>query len=92
MAKLSGVRIIAANVAMAVRLTDNAALPLEREDIKLEIFPPGQEATSIIPSAIVGVIRFLSAMVIRKVTAGSKKNCDKKPVITGFGLIISFLK
>ena len=55
-AKLKGVSKIADNDAKAVRVTDNAALPFARAEMKLEILPPGQAATKIIPNAIVGVM------------------------------------
>lgn len=35
-----------------VKLIDNSTFALASELIKLEILPPGQEATNIIPSAI----------------------------------------
>jgi hypothetical protein len=54
-AKLKGVIKTADMVAKAVRLMDRAAFPLARDDIKFEIFPPGQAATSIIPRATLGV-------------------------------------
>ena len=37
-----------------VKLTDNSVLPFARAVIKLEIFPPGQAATKIIPKATLG--------------------------------------
>ena len=55
MAKLKGVRNTALIVAIAVRLTDKATFPLASDEIKLEIFPPGQAATRIMPNAIDGV-------------------------------------
>ena len=57
-------------VVMAVNDTDKAILPFERADKKLEIFPPGQDAIRIIPSAIIGVIKGLNAIATAKVTAG----------------------
>ena len=54
MEKFKGVMKIALNVAKAVKLTDKAALALAIELMKLEMFPPGQEATKIIPNAMVG--------------------------------------
>ena len=52
--KLRGVIKTAASVAIAVRLTDKATFPLASEEIKLEILPPGQAATKIIPRPMVG--------------------------------------
>tara|TARA_B100000683_G_scaffold248456_1_gene261684 strand:+ start:345 stop:503 length:159 start_codon:yes stop_codon:yes gene_type:complete len=44
----------ARTLAIAVMQTDKAVLPLANEVMKLEIFPTVQEATRIIPSAILG--------------------------------------
>ena len=44
--------------------------PEQEEEIKLEIFPPGHDATRIIPRAIIGVIRGFNAKARRKVTNG----------------------
>src|SRR6056297_831669 len=54
-AKLAGVKKMEPTVAIPVRLTDKAVLPLARLDIKLEMLPPGQEATKSIPRATLGV-------------------------------------
>ena len=54
--KFNGVRIKPAKLEKAVKLTESAIFPLANELIKLEIFPPGQDATNIIPSPIVSVI------------------------------------
>ena len=54
--KFSGVRIRAESVAIAVKVTERAALPFARALIKLLILPPGQAATKIIPKPMVGVI------------------------------------
>ena len=56
--KLNGVIKIAALVANAVRLTLRAVFPPDRWVIKLEIFPPGQEATMIIPRAMLGLTKY----------------------------------
>ena len=45
---------IAKKVAKAVRLTDKAVFPFAKCVMKLEMFPPGQAATIIIPKAILG--------------------------------------
>lgn len=84
--------MIAERVAMAVRLTDKATLPFASDEIKLEILPPGHAATSIIPKAIVGVIKFLNMSIIINVTAGRKKNWEKNPIIVALGLRATFLK
>ncbi len=46
---------MAPSVAIAVKLTERATLPFAREEMKLDILPPGQAATKIIPNAMVGV-------------------------------------
>ena len=79
-------------VAMAVMLTDNATFPFASEEMKFEIFPPGHEATSIIPNAMVGVMRFLNTMIRMKVVSGRKKNWEKKPTIVALGFRATFLK
>ncbi len=38
-------------VVMPVRLTERVMFDFEMEEIRLDTFPPGQEATRIIPSA-----------------------------------------
>ena len=70
--KLRGVVTIHAAVLNAVNETDNSVFPLEKDVIKLDIFPPGHAATSIIPKAIIGDIQFLKVIVNRKVNAGSR--------------------
>lgn len=52
--KFKGVVINAIKVENAVRLTANATFAFANEEIKLEIFPPGQAATKIIPNAMLG--------------------------------------
>ena len=69
--KLNGVTRGAKAVVIAVSETDSSMFPLDREDMKFEMFPPGQDATSIIPSATIGVMNGESASATAKVTAGS---------------------
>ena len=45
-----------AAVLKAVSDTESSEFPLEREMMKLDMFPPGHEATSIIHKAIIGEI------------------------------------
>ena len=92
MAKLSGVSITADRVAIAVRLTESATFAFASEDIKLEILPPGQEATKIIPIAMVGVIKFPNKMRRMNVTKGIAKNCEKNPIMVDFGFKAMSLK
>ena len=68
--KFKGVIIGAAAVVIAVKDTESSIFPFEREEIKLEMFPPGQEATKIIPRAIIGVIKGFNIKARRKVTNG----------------------
>jgi hypothetical protein len=49
--KFRGVIIVDSNVDTAVKLTDRARLTFARDEKKLDIFPPGQAETSIIPKA-----------------------------------------
>ena len=53
-AKLKGVMKMAAEVVIAVKLTDSAAFPPANLLMKLLMFPPGQQATNIIPKAMLG--------------------------------------
>ena len=68
--KLSGVVNMHNAVLMAVSETESSVFPLQRDVMKLEMFPPGHAATRIIPSAIIGDIQFLKVIVRRKVKAG----------------------
>ena len=53
--------------------------------MKLEMLPPGQDATSIMPRATIGVIQWFRAMQIRNVTAGSPTHCSRMPVMMDLG-------
>ena len=88
--KFSGVRNIAPTVAMAVSVIDNATFALAVALIKLEIFPPGQAATKIIPKATVAVRSKL--ITNKKVKTGKRINCVTNPVITDLGLLSTILK
>ena len=68
--KLRGVMKGANAVLIALRVTESSTFPLEREDMKFEMFPPGQDATSSIPKATIGVMKGESASATAKVTAG----------------------
>ena len=80
-------KIGAKAVVMAVIDTDNSILPLEREDMKLDMFPPGQQATKIIPNAIIGVIQWFKAIQVRNVTNGRPTHCNNMPRITDLGFL-----
>lgn len=88
--KLNGVIKMAAIVANAVRLTLSAVFPPERWVIKLEIFPPGQEATKIIPRAILGL--GCKIRIRPKVKAGRIINCEVTPNREDLGLRHNLLK
>ena len=89
-AKLNGVITRAAIVEKAVRLTESATLPFAKEVIKLEILPPGQAATSIIPNAMLGVGSINTINIYVK--NGRTINCENMPTNAGFGVLDSLLK
>ena len=67
---------------IAVSVTASATLPLAISEKKLEAFPPGQAATSIIPSAIpVGGDQI---SISRMVNAGNRTYCVNNPVARAF--------
>ena len=70
--RLIGVIKMASVLDIAVRLTDNAVFPLAIEAMKLEILPPGQAATNIIPKAKLGLS--CTIKINRKVSAGRTIN------------------
>jgi hypothetical protein len=84
-AKLIGVAKIERPVLTAVSETDSSTFPLEREVMKLEILPPGQAATRIIPSPIIGLIQPVNVIARRKVKAGRKIIWQIAPRITDLG-------
>ena len=55
---------------MAVSDTESSTFALESDDMKLEILPPGQDATRIIPSAMDQLILGPSAIASKKVSNG----------------------
>ena len=73
-------------VEMAVRLTDSSMFAFARDDMKLEMLPPGQEATRIMPRPIMGEIHQLRRMASRQVKAGSRTSWHSMPSRTDFGL------
>lgn len=88
--KLNGVRKGVNTVAMAVSETESAILALETEEIKLETFPPGQAATRIIPKARAGW--GLKSMTRSAVNAGNTMNCERVPIKTLLGFLLTCLK
>jgi len=87
---LNGVKKGLKKVATAVSVTDRETLAPEMDEKKLEIFPPGQDATKIIPSAKAGW--GLKARIKIKVSKGSKRNWEPTPAKTAFGFFFSWLK
>jgi hypothetical protein len=82
-AKLSGVSTAAASVETPVIPIDSPVLPFARWVMMLEMFPPGQQATRIIPSAMDGAGS--STRVSRNVPAGRSRNCAPMPISGAFG-------
>jgi len=91
-AKFRGVKITARTVPMAVRLTDRATLALATLEIKFDILPPGQEATSNMPKATEGVMKLPSNHTAMKVTAGKARNWLLSPMIAVRGFRKMLLK
>ena len=54
--------------------------------MKLEMLPPGQEATRIMPSAMVQLIQWPKARASRKVSSGSRMSWQQRPMIRDLGL------
>ena len=77
-------------VAIAVRLTDNAELPLAKWVMKFDIFPPGHAATMNMPKAILGIGSINHTKI--KVIRGNNKNWLNTPVKIDRGFWKSLLK
>jgi hypothetical protein len=77
--------MVASRVVEAVNPMESSVLALESDEIKLDMFPPGQAATSIIPIATVGVMCWFRAITSKNVTVGKPINCDTRPKIVDFG-------
>ena len=75
------------DVVIAVTETESMMLPFDNDDRKLEILPPGHDATNIIPRAIIGVIMRFNANAIANVIAGSANHCSSIPIIMGLGFL-----
>ena len=89
---MKGVTSGAKAVVIAVRDTESSTFPLESDDMKLEMFPPGQDATRIIPNAIMGVITGERIRATANVTAGRATHCRNIPTNTDFGFLNTSLK
>ena len=81
---------MAASVEIAVRLTERAVLAPAKWLIKLEMFPPGHAATSIIPMAILGAGCIINTK--QYVNAGSTKNWESIPSNGDFGFLKTLRK
>ena len=73
-------------VLTAVRLTESSTLALDSELMKLEMLPPGQEATRIMPRAIVQLIQRPNSRASRKVSSGNRTSWLTIPRIRDLGL------
>ena len=82
--KLKGVAISAIRLATAETLTDSAVLPRPKCVTTLLRLPPGQAATSIMATSMLGGRS--STSVASQVPTGSKMNCGISPAITALGL------
>lgn len=82
---------VAVEVVIAVSVTDNSTLALDKEDMKLDMFPPGQAATSIMPMATMGVIWSFKSTISKNVMAGSRINWQVSPKIADLGFLKTFL-
>ena len=71
----------------AVSDTESSELPLESEVMKFDMFPPGHEATRIIPRANIGEIRFPIVMISTSVRAGRSTSWHTMPVIMDLGFL-----
>ena len=61
-----------AAVLNAVSDTESSEFPLESDVMKFEMFPPGHDATRIIPSAIIGEIQSPNSITSNNVSAGRR--------------------
>ena len=83
-AKFSGMITMDSALEIAVIETDSATLPLARCVRMLDTLPGGQQATRIMPSAMLGPT--FSSSVSTKVTAGSTMNCAATPTDMAQGM------
>src|SRR5690554_5064853 len=88
--KFKGVNMGVISVARPVSETESATFAPEIEDIKLEMFPPGQEATNIIPNANAG--GGFKIQTRRNVKNGSNKNWEITPTEALLGRFTTSLK
>ena len=69
----------------AVSDTESSELPLESDVMKFEMFPPGHDATRIMPRANIGETSFPIAMISTSVRAGRSTSWHTIPVIMDLG-------
>jgi len=74
-------------VLIAVKEIESSELALDSCDMKLDMFPPGQAATNIIPIATIGVIRSFRMITSRNVSAGKSIIWQIAPSITDLGFL-----
>lgn len=86
-AKLIGVVNMHAAVLNAVRDTESSELPRDNEVMKFEMFPPGHDATRIIPNAIIREMLSPKAMIRTSVKAGRRTIWQTMPVIMDLGFL-----
>ena len=79
-------------VLIAVRLTESSTFAFDRELMKLDMLPPGQEATNIMPIAMVQLMLSFRQRASRKVNSGSSMHWHSIPSSTDFGLVNTSLK
>ena len=87
---MNGVKNIAPIVEKAVIVTESAVLPRAKCVMKFEMLPPGQQATRMMPSAMLGCGR--STIVSAQAVAGSSTNCASTPISTARGAAVTPLK
>ena len=88
--KLNGVIRTARAVLIALSDTDNSMFAFESELMKLEMFPPGHEATRIIPMAMVQLMLLPNANASRHVNMGSRTSWQSIPTKMGLGFLNRF--
>ena len=84
-----GVKKIDNVEVMDVKVMDSSTLAFASELMKLEILPPGQEATSIIPRATEGC--GFSMRIRANVKSGRRSSCASNPSRSLFGVASTFL-
>src|SRR5690606_38988367 len=89
-ARFSGVKSSEPSVEIDVIVIDSAVLPRAKWVRKFEMLPPGQAATRISPSAMLGA--GFSTIPIPQPTAGSSTNWPSMPISVARGALLTPLK